>query len=228
MINPLLLIGFALLLGVSPKDNPSVKRVERVGIATNFEENAVVYKEELSKVFAGNKVTVQAVYKSDQTSFAKKEISWNVDGPLRYEYFNHLKGYSEGISKIGNNAYTVYSESDAKRKETTLEIDGTVVYDEYLVAWTQENLADIISGKEPSLKIIVPRRLDYYSFIAKGKKDQNGVYNIEIEADNFFLRQVIQPIKLRFSADKELLSIKAMSYIHPEENDLQPIIVNYQ
>ncbi|TXC76089.1 hypothetical protein [Luteibaculum oceani] len=228
MINPLLIVGFAVLLGFSPKDNPNKKTVERIGVATHVVENSIVYREELSKSFKDQTITVNAIYKSGERVFGVKEISWDANGPKNYKYTNQQKGYSEGITKLSSTKYSVFTTSGDKKKESTLEIDGTVVFDEYLVAWTQNNLKAITAGEEPEIKIIVPRRLDYYSFIAKGKIEKSGDYAIEIVADNFILRQIVQPIKLRFNAKQELLSIKAMSYIHPVEEDLQPILVKYQ
>lgn len=163
--------------------------------------------------------------------FASKTITFqpSLQQPS-YELRDARDGYTEGIRREGGQ--TVYYAR--RRSELPLQAKAIVtpqpaVFDAGFDYFVRENFEAICAGTNRAFFFAVPIELDYFRFRI-ARQESGEVCRMNLELDNFVLRQLVKPIKLWYDTkERRLRKYEGISNINgPDGKSLKVrVVFNY-
>ncbi len=223
---------FAAVMFVSlPSGIDAAEEVVRFrGDAYDLGTGRFVYSENHSEYRKGGVHLYSRVSYRDRNGkeFANKLITFqgNKIQPT-YELRDARDGYVEGIRREGGQTvYYARRKADEPFKAKAIATPQPAVFDAGFDYFVRENFDKICAGQNLSFNFAVPIELDYFRF--RVSKQEGGEFcRMNLELDNFLLRQLVKPIKLWYDTkERRLRKYEGISNINgPDGKSLKVRVV---
>lgn len=147
-----------------------------------------------------------------------------------YELRDVRDGYVEGIRREGGQTvYYARRKADQPLQSKAVVTPQPAVFDAGFDYFVRENFERICSGKNAAFHFAVPVELDYFRFRVS-MQERGDICRMNLELDNFVLRQLVKPIKLWYDTkDRRLRKYEGISNINgPDGKSLKVrVVFNY-
>jgi hypothetical protein len=213
---------------------PSVEAAEQVerfrGDAYDLKTGKFVYSENHSAYYqSGVHVYSRVSYRDPSgKEFASKMIRFHPNKlQPTYELRDTRDGYVEGIRREGGKTvYYARRKTDQPMQERAIATPAPAVFDAGFDYFVQENFDRICAGNNMSFYFAVPAELDYFR-LRVSRKETGELCRINLELDNFILRQLVKPIKIWYDTkERRLRKYEGISNINgPDGKSLKVRIV---
>lgn len=206
------------------------KTVHYRGDAFDLRTGKFLYSENHTEFYRNGVHTHSYVSYRDAAGkeFAHKKVNFVPEKTQpSFELFDSRDGYTEGIRREnGKTIYYARRKAEEPLKSKAVVTPKPAVFDAGFDYFVRENFGALCSGKILSFYFAVPVELDYFAFriSQKGSGEKCLLY---LELDNFFLRQLVKPVKLWYdNQTRRLLQYEGISNINgPDGKSLRVRIV---
>ncbi|MGB0166032.1 MAG: hypothetical protein ACPF8V_04180 [Luteibaculum sp.] len=224
LLTGLLSLGFAL--------GPGIKKTDfRSGNLTCPETGNLLAKEETKMLYMDNGNTkINSVYRLAGNVFAEKSNTWlSTASYPSYQLVNHSTGALESVKPTEKGLKVSFKEDkNGELQSKTLPFGPRYAYDEELIQIAAEELDKLLANQKIKLSIVVPSRLAAYDFILEKKQSSKKSVHLILSPENFFLRQIVNPIELWLNPeDKSLQRVKGITNVLFKETGTRPVEINY-
>ncbi|GAB4423888.1 MAG: hypothetical protein OHK0011_04080 [Turneriella sp.] len=144
-----------------------------------------------------------------------------------YELRDTRDGYVEGIRREGGQTvYYARRKADQPLQSKAIATPAPAVFDAGFDYFVRENFDRICSGKNLAFYFAVPIELDYFRFRV-AMQESGEICRMNLELDNFILRQLVKPIRLWYDTkDRRLRKYEGISNINgPDGKSLKVRVV---
>lgn len=230
----LIILGSFLMLSFSSYQNDRKYR----GIASDLKQNKEIYSENHVESYFNGKLNSKTTYyiaSESKDTIARRTMNFknNMYRPdFRLEDFR--SGYIEGAEIISNSKVKVFTREsyNEELESKIIDIPGDFVVDGGLTNFFRTNWGKLLNGEIIEFYFITPAKLDYFKFrvYSMGKINHNGVdgLKIRLEINNWFLRQLVDPVDIIYSLDnKEILSYRGISNINDNNGKSYKVLIDY-
>lgn len=188
------------------------------GDAYDLKTGAFIYSENHSAFHKNGKHTYSRVSYRDKSGheFASKLISFEASQTQpSYELNDVRDGYQEGIKREGGvTVYYARRKRNSEVKTKRILTPQPAVFDAGFDYYVRENFDQLCAGQRKTFFFGVPVELDFFKFRASRRAIGDSCH-LYLELDNFFLRQIVKPIKLWYDvATRRLLKYEGISNIN--------------
>jgi hypothetical protein len=216
---------------------PGVEAAEQVerfrGEAYDLATGKFVYSENHSAYYNGGVHVYSRVSYRDPSGreFASKTIRFQPNKlQPTYELRDTRDGYVEGIRREGGQTvYYARRKTDQPMQAKAVAAPAPAVFDAGFDYFVRENFDRICAGNNLSFYFAVPVELDYFRFRVS-RQETGELCRINLELDNFILRQLVKPIKIWYDTrERRLRKYEGISNINgPDGKSLKVrIVFNY-
>lgn len=230
------LFASSLLVGV-PALFASKNQVVRVyeGIAKNT-DGKVTYVEKHKTTFdaSGNVLSAKTDYvKEDGTLLGRidSDFTSNLTAPT-HTFYDNRNGEEHGIRYEGDQIILFLKEKG--KKEETKKIDKSIAGDGIIVGcqglhyYLRQNFEKVMKKKVLPIKMLIPGKLDYYSFEMKLDKEKGDLVTFDIEIESFFLKFFAPSLQITYDKkSRNLLTYAGVSNILDDKGDVQNVRITY-
>jgi hypothetical protein len=222
---------FAAMVLAMPAGAHAAEEVVRYrGDAYDLATGKFLYSENHSEYCKGGVHMYSRVSYRDASGkeFANKLITFypNKLQPT-YELRDLRDGYTEGIRRErGQTVYYARRKTDQPLQSKAIKTPEPAVFDAGFDYFVRENFDRICSGEKTAFFFAVPIELDYFRFRV-AMQEKGELCRMNLELDNFILRQLVKPIKLWYDTkDRRLRKYEGLSNINgPDGKSLRVRIV---
>jgi hypothetical protein len=142
-------------------------------------------------------------------------------------------GYTEGAEVNGNQVKIIFRKNKNEPVKTkTITVPGKVVVDGGFNYFVKQNWTTIQSGNTVKFNFVAASQLNYFTF--RVHKDSDGIYNgkkvsvYKMEADNFIIRSLLEPIILTYDAQNmRLMKYEGISNINDTNGKSYIVKITY-
>ncbi|MFZ5630570.1 MAG: hypothetical protein ACOY5B_15665 [Spirochaetota bacterium] len=230
-------VGRALTAAMVVSLGPGIEAAEEVvrfrGDAYDLATGKFVYSENHSEYRKGGVHVYSRVSYRDRSGkeFANKLITFQANKlQPTYELRDARDGYVEGIRREGGQTvYYARRKADQPLQSKAIATPAPAVFDAGFDYFVRENFDRICSGKNAAFNFAVPIELDYFRFRVS-MQEAGEVCRMNLELDNFVLRQLVKPIKLWYDTkERRLRKYEGISNINgPDGKSLKVrVVFNY-
>jgi hypothetical protein len=233
---PWLVAGFALLLGsraggeppLLPKTFSAIAR-DKHGKVVYLEKHTLVYKnsEEIQSAF-----TVYERESGEILATLTSDFSLSISTP-EHVAINRLNGDRYGVRRHGA-GLQMFKQDDSDEKERTKDLEEGFSGDSLAVAgqginyYVQQNLDKIAANKTTKLTLLIPGRLQYFSFRMEPVAQKDGILFLEFTASNFFIRLFVPKIEVQFDLKMgRMIRYEGVSNISDVDGKIRELIITY-
>jgi hypothetical protein len=232
IINNITLLSTGLLLGQTLAASTSVEKYQGVAKkdgkvsyiekhTTTFGENGKVLKAETDYVAENGEMLGQI----------SSDFTTNLTAPA-HTFTDARSGEKHGIRYEDDKIVLFLQEKGEKEQTKKLSEDiakgGIIVGCQGLHYYLRENFDSFLAKKEIPVKMLIPGKLDYYSFLMKYVGEKDGLVEINVEIDSFFLRMFAPSLTIKYDKKtKHLMSYEGLSNILDSGGDIQNVQIKY-
>lgn len=223
----------AMVVALGPGLEAADKVVRFRGDAYDLSSGRFVYSENHTEYRkAGVHVYSRVSYRDRSgKEFANKLITFQVNKlQPTYELRDSRDGYIEGIRREGGQTvYYARRKADQPLQSKAIATPQPAVFDAGFDYFVRENFDRICSGKNAAFNFAVPVELDYFRFRVS-MQESGEMCRMNLELDNFLLRQLVKPIKLWYDTkEPRLRKYEGISNINgPDGKSLKVrVVFNY-
>ncbi len=207
------------------------------GVATNPKNNETLFIAKFSEKHQnGELLSMETSYfdPSGLVKIAHRKVVFKKNSYAPNFVFHNIRTGGTEVLLVNEDHVEIQfkkSESSAVEKTVLKNIPPPIVADAGLVELIRDNWEYLLAGNKKELSIVVPSRLDYYSFYLKQKPSKNKeVITISFESNHWLIRQLVAPILLSFdSKNKQLMKYEGTTNLTDENGDLfVKAIITYQ
>ncbi len=206
------------------------------GTATN-KSGQVVYKENHTVTFDDQKNVQKAStrYISEGGKLLgtlETDFSKSLSAPTHI-FTDARNGLTHGIRYKDKQIIMFLKKKDEPEKTKTVSpsiagkneiIIGGQGFHYYLV----KNFDQVVSKKTQKIKMLIPGKLDYYTFILEYKSQDNDQTNFKVKIKSVFLRMFAPSLKLRYDQKtKHLVRYAGLSNIQEDNGGIQNVVIKY-
>lgn len=200
--------------------------------------DAIVYTEKHTVTFSedGRVVSSETLYhspKNELIAVLKADYSKNLSTPdYTFQDFRHQSnhGLRNSESKV------ILFSQDKGKSEKIKELDKEKAQNRVLFGcqglnyYVLEYAAALQESKKIPIQFLIPGNLDSYNFeMAVQKVNADGILEIEIDIDNFFLRLFTPTLKVKYDLQKKrIIGYSGLSNLSDEKGGLQNVVITYR
>jgi hypothetical protein len=170
---------------------------------------------------------------SDLEMLQVTEESWEENGHVKRVSTenNVLKKIFELEVKNGKVFYKITDKTDGSVKTSEEDADDNLVVPSTIVRYIADKLSDLAAGKEIKVKVAAIDHRESFTFTLRKIRiektsDGDPVMVLELRANSFFVRSVVDPMYLYFSKSGELVGFDGKSPLSLKVGDhYQDLIV---
>ena len=126
---------------------------------------------------------------------------------------------------------TVIRSEAGKTKETALDVMPNAILSQGFHNYILENFEELKLNPhkdKQEIYFIVTKKNDQYRFVVYREKIENGQLFLIIQPANFFLKQLLSPIKLVYEiSSKKILTFQGITNIDNPKGDSQSAVIEY-
>lgn len=223
-------MAIAMLASIGAELSATEQVVKYRGDAYDLETGKFIYSENHSEYRKDGVHIYSRVSYRDASGkeFASKIITFqpNRQQPT-YELRDMRDGYLEGIKREGGQTiYYARRKAEDPIKSKAIVTPAPAVFDAGFDYFVRDNFDKICSGKNAAFYFAVPIELDYFRFRV-AMKESGETCRMNLELDNFILRQLVKPIKLWYDTkERRLRKYEGISNINgPDGKSLKVRVV---
>ncbi len=193
------------------------------GSATDKTSDKFYYTEEHEEIKVNDvHLFTKIVYKDQKgTVIANKTIDYT-KGLTNPSFLQEdlRDGYTEGAEVNGNKVKIIFRKNKNEALKTkTIVVPGKIVVDGGFNYFIKQNWKTIQNGSNVKFNFVAASQLNYFTF--RVRKDSDGIYNgkkvsiYKMEADNFIVRTLLDPIVLTYDTQNmRLMKYEGISNIN--------------
>lgn len=137
-----------------------------------------------------------------------------------------------GIRYDGDKIILFLKEKNGKEETKTFTNEiaegGIIVGCQGLHYYLRENFDDVVSKKSIPVKMLIPGKLDYYSFNMKYIGEKDGLVEFNIAIDSFFLKLFAPSLTIKYDkATRHLVHYEGLSNILDADGEIQNVEITY-
>lgn len=146
---------------------------------------------------------------------------------------NRLTGDRYGLRREGESL--IMFKQDKDKSEKTRGLAGDFSGESLAVAgqginyYVQANVDKIRAEKTTALTLLIPGRLNYFTFKMEAVSELNDILYLEFTASNFFIRLFVPKLKVQFDVKhRRLLRYEGVSNIADIDGKIREVIIDYE
>jgi hypothetical protein len=151
-----------------------------------------------------------------------------------YTFFDNRDGTAHGVESK-NEGYLVWKQSkDGKReekmfKQTQFRPKDLVVAGQGLFFYLRTNLKQFNERKSIPVKLLIPGRLDYFSFDLSVSDEDERFISFKMRVNSLFLRMFVPSLRFKFDKNSnEIVEYNGPSNLVNESGSLQNVEIRYK
>jgi hypothetical protein len=150
-----------------------------------------------------------------------------------HEAENKLTGDRYGVRRHDGRLQMFRQDGDEKVEKTEDLAEGfsgenLVVAGQGINYYVQKNLDQIAIAKPARLTLLIPGRLQYFTFKMEAVKQENGILFLEFTAANFFIRLFVPKIKVQFDLkERRMIRYEGVSNISDVDGKIRELVITY-
>lgn len=227
-----------LLIALAAEGSRSSASRRLISATAKSVDGRVVYVErhEISLSEKGRPLRARTEYirqNGGQRAELMTDLSQGLAAP-GYVFSDESDGSSHGV-EVRTDEFVVWKKSGkSPREEKILRKDifppgALVAAGQGLHFYLSENLQSIPREGFTRVKMLIPGRLDYYSFRLSVEKEDERSVSFKMEVDNMLLRLFVSSLRFRYAKSTgRLLSYSGLSNLPDEKGNLQSVEIEYE
>lgn len=195
----------------------------------------VVYIENHTYTFEENPTKLEVTYitPKDSKPYAKLNVDFSKSAYIPDSTFENFSDSTKAVTKFtpANKEVkvTYKSGNDEKEKSDIIKYKKNLLSIHGLNQFIRDNFNDLVNNEETKeFRLIVPARLDSYSFKAKVIESSDSEVVFEIEIDSWFLGMFAPSLKLTYDiSERRLKLFQGASNMIPAKSDSEEVKVEF-
>lgn len=203
------------------------------GDATKNGQIVYIEKHEIEEDDTGKVLRAKTSYlRPDQSIIATLESDFSLSlTNAQHEMLDMRDGNRYGVRWENGTAIMWDKKKDGKErteKITTNFADGKLVIGGQGLHYYMRDKLSELKNKKLAIAILIPGKLDWYSFLVEYQGEDAGLMKFVIKAQSAFLRLFAPRLEVWYSADGKLQRYKGLSNLSDDKGGNQSVEIKYR